>query len=36
MVEEDIEFNLKIIIIGNGRIGKTSMITRFVKGTYND
>ncbi len=33
---EDLEFNMKIIIVGNGRIGKTSMITRFVKGTYSD
>lgn len=27
---------MKIIVVGNGRIGKTSMITRFVKGTYSD
>ena len=35
-MEEDLEFNMKIIIVGNGRIGKTSMITRFVKGVYSD
>lgn len=34
--EEDLEFPMKIIVVGNGRVGKSSLITRFVKGTYSD
>ena len=33
-MEEDIDLSMKIIIVGNGRIGKTSLIQRWVKGMY--
>eukprot|EP01017_Pseudomicrothorax_dubius_P034081 TRINITY_DN462_c0_g1_i3.p1 TRINITY_DN462_c0_g1~~TRINITY_DN462_c0_g1_i3.p1 ORF type:complete len:249 (+),score=80.23 TRINITY_DN462_c0_g1_i3:135-881(+) len=33
-MEEDLETIMKIIVVGNGRIGKTTMITRFVKGSF--
>jgi len=36
MIEEDMEVLLKVIVVGNGRVGKTSMITRFAKGTMTD
>ena len=36
MIEEDVEFSLKIIIVGNGRVGKSTLITRFAKGIYLD
>jgi Ras-related protein Rab-23 len=34
--EMDMEFSLKVIAVGNGRVGKTSMITRFAKGVMTD
>lgn len=34
MIEEDIDTSLKVIIVGNGQVGKTSMITRFAKGIF--
>lgn len=34
MLEEDIETSLKVIVVGNGQVGKTSMITRFAKGIF--
>ena len=30
------EVLLKVIVVGNGRVGKTSMITRFAKGVMTD
>jgi Ras-related protein Rab-23 len=32
MLEQDMEVSLKVIIVGNGKVGKTSMLTRFAKG----
>ena len=32
MIEEEIDTSLNVIIVGNGQVGKTSMITRFAKG----
>ena len=34
IIEEDLEKTHKIIVVGNGRIGKTTMITRFAKGHF--
>ena len=34
--EEDFEYSMKIIVVGNGRVGKSSLITRFVKGTFTE
>jgi Ras-related protein Rab-23 len=34
MLEEDIDVTLKVIVVGNGQVGKTSMITRFSKGIF--
>jgi len=34
MLEQDIETTLKVIVVGNGQVGKTSMITRFAKGIF--
>lgn len=34
--EEDFEFMMKVIVVGNGRVGKSSLIMRFVKGTFSD
>ena len=34
IIEEDIEKTHKIIVVGNGRIGKSTMITRFAKGVF--
>ncbi|CEM12335.1 unnamed protein product [Vitrella brassicaformis CCMP3155] len=36
MIEEDFETTLKVIVVGNGKVGKTSMITRFAKGVFTD
>ena len=36
MQEEDFDRELKVLVIGNGGIGKTSMIRRFCKGTFTD
>eukprot|EP00764_Aduncisulcus_paluster_P008075 gnl/Carplike_NY0171/2633_a3539_559.p1 GENE.gnl/Carplike_NY0171/2633_a3539_559~~gnl/Carplike_NY0171/2633_a3539_559.p1 ORF type:complete len:254 (-),score=87.09 gnl/Carplike_NY0171/2633_a3539_559:117-878(-) len=33
---EDVDLTLKCIVVGNGAVGKTSLITRFVKGEYTD
>lgn len=27
---------MKVIVVGNGQVGKTSMITRFAKGVFTD
>lgn len=34
MIEEDIETTLKLIVVGNGQVGKTSMITQYAKGVF--
>eukprot|EP00916_Digyalum_oweni_P027284 GHVL01044725.1.p3 GENE.GHVL01044725.1~~GHVL01044725.1.p3 ORF type:complete len:110 (+),score=25.21 GHVL01044725.1:312-641(+) len=34
MIEEDFETTLKVIVVGNGQVGKTSMITRFAKNSF--
>lgn len=34
MQEVDVEAELKVIVVGNGGVGKTSMITRFAKGEW--
>ncbi|XP_011503076.1 PREDICTED: ras-related protein Rab-23 [Ceratosolen solmsi marchali] len=34
MREEELEVSLKVVIVGNGAVGKSSMIQRFCKGTY--
>eukprot|EP01083_Nonionella_stella_P064193 167084_1 len=36
MLEEDIETDLKVIIVGNGQVGKTSLITRYATGVFTD
>ena len=34
MLEEDFEKTLKVLIVGNGRVGKSSMIRRFCTGVF--
>lgn len=34
MIEQDVDVTLKVIVVGNGQVGKTSMITRFAKGVF--
>ncbi|CAE7865301.1 RAB23 [Symbiodinium microadriaticum] len=34
MLEQDVDITLKVIVVGNGQVGKTSMITRFAKGIF--
>lgn len=34
MHEQDVDTTLKVIVVGNGQVGKTSMITRFAKGIF--
>ena len=34
MLEEDFEKTIKVLIVGNGRVGKSSMIRRFCTGTF--
>lgn len=33
---QEMDVSLKVIVVGNGRVGKTSMITRFAKGVKTD
>ena len=33
---DDLEIIIKVIVVGNGRVGKSSMITRFAKNSYTD
>jgi Ras-related protein Rab-23 len=35
-MEEDFDRELKVLVVGNGGVGKTSMIRRFAKGIYTD
>ena len=35
-MEEDFDRELKVLVIGNGGVGKTSMIRRFAKGMFTD
>ncbi|XP_045606167.1 ras-related protein Rab-23 [Procambarus clarkii] len=34
MREEDLEVAIKVVIVGNGAVGKSSMIQRYCKGTF--
>ena len=34
MLEEEIEHPVKVLIVGNGAVGKSSMIQRYCKGIY--
>ncbi len=34
MIEEDIEVAIKVVVVGNGGVGKSSMIQRFCKGVF--
>ena len=34
MREEDIEVSIKVIVIGNGTVGKSCMIQRYCKGYF--
>lgn len=34
MKEEDLEVAIKVVIVGNGAVGKSSMIQRYCKGTF--
>ncbi|XP_068896267.1 ras-related protein Rab-23-like [Tenebrio molitor] len=34
MREEELEVALKVVIVGNGGVGKSSMIQRYCKGTF--
>ena len=33
-MEEDIELAIKVLIVGNGAVGKSSMIQRYCKGVF--
>ena len=33
-MEEEMELTMKIIVVGDGRVGKTSLITRFTQGEF--
>merc|ERR1712012_1292516 len=34
MIEDEIEVAIKVVIVGNGAVGKSSMIQRFCRGTF--
>ena len=36
MQEEDFDREVKVLVVGNGGVGKTSMIRRFCKGIFTD
>jgi len=33
-MEEDLEIAIKVVIVGNGAVGKSSMIQRYCKGIF--
>lgn len=34
MLEEDVEVAIKVVVVGNGAVGKSSMIQRYCKGIF--
>lgn len=34
MLEEDMEVAIKVVVVGNGAVGKSSMIQRYCKGVF--
>lgn len=36
MEEDDLEIAIKVLVVGNGGVGKSSLIQRYCKGTYTD
>ena len=34
MLEEEFDMSVKVIVVGNGQVGKTSMINRFARGDF--
>ena len=34
MLEEDLETAIKVVVVGNGAVGKSSMIQRYCKGVF--
>ena len=36
MEEEDLDILIKAVIVGNGAVGKSSMIQRYCNGVYTD
>lgn len=34
MREEDVEVAIKVVVVGNGAVGKSSMIQRYCKGIF--
>lgn len=34
MLEEDMEVAIKVVVVGNGAVGKSSMIQRYSKGIF--
>lgn len=34
MLEEDMEVAIKVVVVGNGAVGKSSMIQRYCKGIF--
>merc|ERR1712216_75306 len=36
MIAEDVDAVIKVIVVGNGAVGKTSMINRFCNGVFGD
>ena len=34
MIEEDLEVAIKVVVVGNGAVGKSSLIQRYCKGCF--
>ena len=34
MLEEDLEIAVKVVVVGNGAVGKSSLIQRYCKGVF--
>ena len=34
MLEEELEVAIKVVVVGNGAVGKNSMIQRYCKGVF--